>query len=407
MHLVTKIISLVRIYVYRSVTVCCSECKDIDQQNMDKLTTHEKELVLLATKSYISMFNKITDRLTVYEKEKIMEWAKSFNKDSVIIRSTDELENHENLINMVPTKSYTKEKYDFEVKAEVMECPESYDFVSDKSVSQLKNDEKIMAGSKSFDLNESTNDLEDEEIMQCTKSFDIVGIVPSQKVDEPSYPQKEAIFESPKKIVYVSQFMNNEKIMTGTKSLDLDESTDDLEKEVNEQLKENEQAKKLLENVRTMQEEIPDKPTLENKENLDSSKERMYTCSESTECNEPRKMFNCGECNKSFKQKALLTTHMKVHSSERPYVCSICPKAFKRKSDLSDHTRIHTGNKPFVCRFCNKEFHKKSILTVHLRRHTKEEPYQCSHCSEKFQRSDKKRYHEIKCEIYSKKLKQE
>lgn len=36
------------------------------------------------------------------------------------------------------------------------------------------------------------------------------------------------------------------------------------------------------------------------------------------------KPFECGICNKKFNQKANLSTHQKIHSSEKPYICDIC-----------------------------------------------------------------------------------
>lgn len=57
----------------------------------------------------------------------------------------------------------------------------------------------------------------------------------------------------------------------------------------------------------------------------------------------------------------------------KKYACQICEKRFKRPSSLSTHMNIHTGQKPHLCPFssCGKPFNAKSNMLRHYKIHFK------------------------------------
>ena len=84
--------------------------------------------------------------------------------------------------------------------------------------------------------------------------------------------------------------------------------------------------------------------------------------------------FQCTSpgCEKSFKQKQHLKSHMLTHveGGVRPYRCTYtdCGKTFKSISHLKDHTQsVHMRLKPFECAFCGSAFSRQSSLKHHLK----------------------------------------
>ncbi|KAF8981615.1 hypothetical protein BGZ46_002525 [Entomortierella lignicola] len=72
-------------------------------------------------------------------------------------------------------------------------------------------------------------------------------------------------------------------------------------------------------------------------------------------------------CGKKFSRAYNLTSHMKTHSTERPFTCGSCPLAFARRHDRERHMRLHTGEKPYSCKSCGAGFMRNDALHRHLK----------------------------------------
>ncbi|KAG9323385.1 hypothetical protein KVV02_002535 [Mortierella alpina] len=70
-------------------------------------------------------------------------------------------------------------------------------------------------------------------------------------------------------------------------------------------------------------------------------------------------------CDKVFSRAYNLTSHMKTHSNDRPFLCGMCPLAFARRHDRERHVRLHTGEKPYPCDICGAGFMRNDALHRH------------------------------------------
>ena len=79
--------------------------------------------------------------------------------------------------------------------------------------------------------------------------------------------------------------------------------------------------------------------------------------------------FNCGSCDKHFTTQHYLNIHLKTHSTDTPYDCVICKQKFKLKHYLKRHTKRHHCDVPDVCyrcSICQRQFREKALLTTHM-----------------------------------------
>ena len=75
------------------------------------------------------------------------------------------------------------------------------------------------------------------------------------------------------------------------------------------------------------------------------------------------------KCNRPFKRKENIKSHIQTHLNDRQYVCMVCPARFVRPHDLKRHENIHSESKPFSCP-CSKRFNRHDALTRHRQRDT-------------------------------------
>lgn len=92
-------------------------------------------------------------------------------------------------------------------------------------------------------------------------------------------------------------------------------------------------------------------------------------------------------CKKSFNAQGNYTNHVNRHSETKTLKCDSCDKTYSNKSRLEIHQRTHvnninlyvqTGEKPFECTWCHKRFNERGNLKMHQRTHTGERPFKCN-----------------------------
>ena len=77
------------------------------------------------------------------------------------------------------------------------------------------------------------------------------------------------------------------------------------------------------------------------------------------------KTLQCILCERMFRHKVTLKTHMQTHAGERNYKCETCGKSFVHANSLRKHKTLHSNEKPFQCDLCGMKFRLKSFLTKH------------------------------------------
>ena len=95
-------------------------------------------------------------------------------------------------------------------------------------------------------------------------------------------------------------------------------------------------------------------------------------------------LWKCGQCQRSFTQRALLQSHICPGMADRPYKCGHCADSFSQSSDLRTHVVRHTNEKPFKCGYCSRSFAGATTLNNHIRTHTGEKPFVCTKCKKMF-----------------------
>ncbi|XP_026325539.1 zinc finger protein 234-like [Hyposmocoma kahamanoa] len=104
------------------------------------------------------------------------------------------------------------------------------------------------------------------------------------------------------------------------------------------------------------------------------------------------KRFQCNTCQARFVRKTSLREHIDfIHLNKSEHECSECRKVFKNGASLRKHcTYVHEKKRPprnKICDHCGRGFTTLAILRSHVRTHTGERPLKCAHCPATFAHS--------------------
>lgn len=99
--------------------------------------------------------------------------------------------------------------------------------------------------------------------------------------------------------------------------------------------------------------------------------------------------FKCLFCEKILPTKIRLDAHMISHShskdDKKMYSCDICHKEFITLANVNIHKRkVHEDIKNSLCTICGLSLYDKSQLKQHMMSHSSERPFKCNQCEATF-----------------------
>eukprot|EP00090_Calanus_glacialis_P040307 TRINITY_DN7025_c0_g1_i2.p1 TRINITY_DN7025_c0_g1~~TRINITY_DN7025_c0_g1_i2.p1 ORF type:complete len:631 (+),score=152.48 TRINITY_DN7025_c0_g1_i2:29-1921(+) len=104
--------------------------------------------------------------------------------------------------------------------------------------------------------------------------------------------------------------------------------------------------------------------------------------------------IRCELCGKNFTKQSRLQSHIDLfHNNIRKFKCSQCDKNFKTKIHLENHRLQHSGDRPHKCEKCGDAFRHKLSLVTHMRVHEDSRPYICDTCGKAFRDSSTLKAH--------------
>ena len=101
---------------------------------------------------------------------------------------------------------------------------------------------------------------------------------------------------------------------------------------------------------------------------IDDQVDKDFSPEEEDE-NAKKRIYQCGQCEKSYISKSSLNMHIKTtHEGRRDYKCEECNKSYTQKNSLDEHiTSIHKGVE-YQCPQCEVTFTTKKQRRMHLKR---------------------------------------
>lgn len=121
----------------------------------------------------------------------------------------------------------------------------------------------------------------------------------------------------------------------------------------------------------------------------------LYTKHKNQENNTP---LICSQCGINLYHARDMTSHMHIHSEDKPYICQNddCRRAFKRSFELAVHIKTHDPEKTYICGLCNKLYKNAGTLACHRSKiHNNKKHFHCDLCPASFTMENKLVTHKL------------